>query len=704
MCIRDSRGPKALPDLRQRPYRDRHFPTPGVIHVDCAACTRPIANRVDHECAHRRRPACPAVRAGGGSTVISQVLRGADRNAGAATQFRTAGGRGRRGGGQAVDGLSRLPGLHGQRRVHAPGAQPRHCLGHPRPDVGGLPGDRDGRRRRAVQAGPRRGGRQGWPHPRRRGLRPARRRRLLHDRRRVRPADPEEGEQGCRRHHQRRHLLGLWRPAGGASQPNEGGRGGRRRLRRTDRQPAGLSNERGQPDGDHRALPDVQGAASAGQPAAAAVRLRRPHSRQLPAPRSLRRGPVRHGLGRRGAPGGVLPLPPRLQGAEHLPQLPDPEVEWRHAVADRSRAWLRRLRRIRLVAGWPRQPRRKGRTGVSPRIVVDPITRIEGHLRIEAQVDGGMVQDAWSSTTMWRGLEQILIGRDPRDAWYFAQRICGVCTTVHALASIRAVEDALDITPPLNARLLRDLIGVSQYVHDHVVHFYHLHALDWVDVVSALKADPQQAAVVAQSLSDYPRNTAKQMTAVQQRLQAFVQGGRLGPFANGYWGHPAYKLSPEVNLLAVSHYLDALDFQRDYVKIHALLGGKNPHPQTYVVGGMAIPIDPNSQYAINDNTLQQVRGLLQSGLNFVNQAYIPDLVAIGKSYPEWTAIGGGLNSYMTFGDFGGAQPKRGQTDTAGILPSGIVRNGDLSKVEPVDPMKITEDVARGWYSYREGDG
>jgi Ni,Fe-hydrogenase I large subunit len=337
------------------------------------------------------------------------------------------------------------------------------------------------------------------------------------------------------------------------------------------------------------------------------------------------------------------------------------------------------------------------------RIVVDPITRIEGHLRIEAQVEGGQIRDAWSSTTMWRGLEQILLGRDPRDAWYFAQRICGVCTTVHALASVRAVEDALDITPPPNAELLRNLIAVSQYVHDHVVHFYHLHALDWVDVTSALQADPNQAATIAQSLSEYPRNTAKQLAGVKQRLATFVQGGRLGPFANGYWGHPAYKLPPEVNLLAVSHYLDALDFQRDYVRIHALLGGKNPHPQTYVVGGMAIPIDPSSQAAINDDTLQEVRRLLKSGQDFVNQAYLPDLVAVGKAYPEWTAIGGGLSSYLAFGDFQAADAKRGMPRADGLLPGGLIRNGDLSKVEAVDPSKITEDVARAWYSYRKGD-
>ena len=338
------------------------------------------------------------------------------------------------------------------------------------------------------------------------------------------------------------------------------------------------------------------------------------------------------------------------------------------------------------------------------RIVVDPITRIEGHLRIEAQVDGGVVADAWSSATMWRGLEQILLGRDPRDAWYFAQRICGVCTTVHALASVRAVEDALGITPPRNARLLRDLIAATQYVHDHVVHFYHLHALDWVDVTSALKADPKKAAAVAQSISDYPRSTAGHLAAVQQRLGAFVEGGRLGPFASGYWGHPAYRLSPEVNLVATSHYLDALEFQREYVKIHAILGGKNPHPQSYVVGGMTTPLDPASPNALGDDALMQIRGLLQQGLDFVKQAYLPDLLAIAAAYPEWTTIGGGLGNFLSFGDFSaGPQPHHGPI-TDGVLPSGLVRDRNLTAVERIDAAKITEEATHAWFSYAGGDG
>ena len=332
------------------------------------------------------------------------------------------------------------------------------------------------------------------------------------------------------------------------------------------------------------------------------------------------------------------------------------------------------------------------------RMVVDPITRIEGHLRIEAQVDGGKITDAWSSVTMWRGLEKILQGRDPRDAWYFTQRICGVCTSSHALASVRAVEEALDITPPLNAKLIRDLMYTVQAVHDHVIHFYHLHALDWVDVVSALKADPREAAAIGQSISGYSQNTVQRMTAVKEKLQAFVAGGNLGPFTNGYWGHPAMKLPPAVNLLAVAHYLDALDWQREYIKVHAILGGKNPHPQAYLVGGVAVPIDPNSHAALNADSFMQLRRLIQMGIDFVDQVYLPDLKAIASFYPEWTTIGGGLTNYMSAGDLSTEIRPTWEDRKNAILPSGIVMGLDLTKVYDFDPTKVAEDVTHSWYA------
>ncbi|HIJ82187.1 MAG TPA: nickel-dependent hydrogenase large subunit [Desulfuromonadales bacterium] len=331
------------------------------------------------------------------------------------------------------------------------------------------------------------------------------------------------------------------------------------------------------------------------------------------------------------------------------------------------------------------------------RIVVDPITRIEGHLRIEAEVEGGFIKDAWSSATMFRGIEKILRGRDPRDAWFWTQRFCGVCTTVHSIASIRAVEDALKIKIPPNAQLIRNIIMGIQNVQDHVIHFYHLHALDWVDITSGLKADPVATSKLAASLSDWPNNSATYFKAVQDKVKAFVASGRLGPFANAYWGHPAYKLPPEANLMATAHYLEALEWQKDVIKIHAILGSKNPHPQTFLVGGMSIPIDPDSQNALNADKLIEIKRLLKKAQEFVEKVYIPDLLAVASFYKEWAGIGGGVGNYLCYGEF---------PDASGNLwfPAGALLNKDLSKVLPVDQGKIAEYVDHSWFDNPAGNG
>src|SRR5512140_3155233 len=253
------------------------------------------------------------------------------------------------------------------------------------------------------------------------------------------------------------------------------------------------------------------------------------------------------------------------------------------------------------------------------RIVVDPVTRIEGHLRIDVEVDGGRVANAWSSGQMFRGIEEILKGRDPRDAWLFTQRFCGVCTTVHAIASVRAVENALDLEIPLNAQYIRNLIMAAHAMHDHIVHFYHLSALDWVDVVSALKADPAKASALAESLSPWPHNGKVQLQAVKDKLQGFVDGGQLGIFSNGYWGHPAMKLSPEVNLLAVSHYLQALEIQRKANQVVALLGGKTPNIQNLTVGGVANAINLDNPATLNMEKLYAVKDILDQVQSFITQ-------------------------------------------------------------------------------------
>jgi hydrogenase large subunit len=339
---------------------------------------------------------------------------------------------------------------------------------------------------------------------------------------------------------------------------------------------------------------------------------------------------------------------------------------------------------------------------MAKRIVVDPITRIEGHLRIEAEVRDGKIVDAYSSGTMVRGFEIILKGRDPRDAWAFAERACGVCTTVHALASVRTVEDALQITVPPNAELIRNLMFSAQYMQDHVVHFYHLHALDWVDVVSALKADPKKTSDIAQSISSWPKSSPKYFADVQKRLTAFVNSGQLGIFANGYWGHAAYKLPAEVNLLGTAHYLEALEWQKEVVKVHTIFGGKNPHPN-YLVGGAACAINPEDANAINAERLAYVGTLLDDAREFIEKVYIPDLLAVASFYKDWGAVGGGLSNYLAYGDL----PTNGYGDPSKFkFPRGAILNRDLSKVHEVDGKnaeQIEEYIAHSWYEYSDGD-
>ena len=340
---------------------------------------------------------------------------------------------------------------------------------------------------------------------------------------------------------------------------------------------------------------------------------------------------------------------------------------------------------------------------MSERIVVDPLTRIEGHLRIEADIENGKIKDAYSSGTMVRGIETIVKDRDPRDAWVFVGRVCGVCTSIHSLCSVRAVENAFNIVIPPNAQMVRNIMTAVLYMHDHVVHFYQLHALDWVDVVSALKADPAEASLLAQKLSPWPKSSTGYFTALKERLNKFVGSGQLGIFANGYWGHPAYKLTPEQNLIAVAHYLEALEWQKEIVKVHAVFGGKNPHPN-YLVGGMPCSIDLNEANAINTERLALVKQKLQEAKTFIDQVYIPDLLMIADVYKdEWSKLGGGVKNYLAYGDF--PMYEYGETENY-KMPRGIVLDRDLSKVHPVDatsPEEIKEYIYHSWYNYTQGD-
>ncbi len=342
-------------------------------------------------------------------------------------------------------------------------------------------------------------------------------------------------------------------------------------------------------------------------------------------------------------------------------------------------------------------------------IVVDPVTRIEGHLRIEAETQNGRITNALSSGTMVRGLEIVLQGRDPRDAWAFTQRICGVCTLVHAIASVRAVEDALRIEIPPNAQLIRNLMIGAQYIHDHVMHFYHLHALDWVDVVSALDADPIATSELAQSISDYPRSSPGYFRDVLRKLRDFVETGQLGIFAKGYWGHPAYKLPAEANLMAVAHYLDALEWQREGSKLHAIFGGKNPHPN-FLVGGAPVGISVHAeasgvgQTTVNTTGLQKVANIIDQMRTFVDQVYVPDTLAVASFYKDWfnPGHGEGIGNFMTYGDF----PTNGMFDPSSlVIPRGAILNRDLSTIHEVDlhaEGEIQEFISHSWYEYEGG--
>ena len=338
------------------------------------------------------------------------------------------------------------------------------------------------------------------------------------------------------------------------------------------------------------------------------------------------------------------------------------------------------------------------------RVVVDPVTRIEGHMRCEVNVDeNNVIRNAVSTGTMWRGLEVILKNRDPRDAWAFTERICGVCTGTHALTSVRAVEDALGIQIPENANSIRNIMQLTLQAHDHLVHFYHLHALDWVDVVSALKADPKATSALAQSISSWPNSSPGYFRDVQTRLKKFVESGQLGPFMNGYWGSPAYKLPPEANLMAVTHYLEALDFQKEIVKIHTIYGGKNPHPN-WLVGGVPCAInvhETGAVGAVNMERLNLVSHIIDRTIEFIDKVYIPDLLAIAGFYKGWL-YGGGLSAtnVLSYGDI----PDRANDNSTEnqLLPRGAIINGNLAEVHDVDlrdPEQVQEYVAHSWFKY-----
>lgn len=341
------------------------------------------------------------------------------------------------------------------------------------------------------------------------------------------------------------------------------------------------------------------------------------------------------------------------------------------------------------------------------RVVIDPITRIEGHLRIELESSAQKITKAWSVSTMFRGIEEIVENRDPRDVWAFVGRICGVCTGTHSIASIVAVEDAIGATPPAQGRLIRSMVLASQEVHDHVVHFYHLHALDWVNVVSAATADPQAAVDFANAIgSKWRGNNVERFTKVKETVQAILDSGQLSIFTGGYWEHPAYKLPPEANLMAVAHYLDALEFQRSMIRINTVFGGKNPHPN-FLVGGMACSIDPNSSESINQVQIDQIRSWIAETEEFVKDCYWPDVKAIFGVYADYFDIGAAQPNYLAVGmggaTFAGDPAEDRHAPVIGGVKPGFILDNDFGNVLPLDPQKITEYATSAWYTYADGD-
>jgi hydrogenase large subunit len=336
---------------------------------------------------------------------------------------------------------------------------------------------------------------------------------------------------------------------------------------------------------------------------------------------------------------------------------------------------------------------------MSKRITIDPISRIEGHLRIDVEVNDGSVSQAWASATMWRGIERILQGRDPREAWLFTQRFCGVCTTVHAMASVRAVEDALKLEIPLNAQYIRNLILLAHGMHDHIVHFYHLSALDWVDVMQIPKADPAKTAALAESLSPWTRNSKNEFKAAKEKVLAVAASGQLGILANGYWGHPAMQLSPEVNLLAFTHYLQALEFQRKSNQIVGMLGGKTPHIQNLAVGGVNNAINLDSQATLNMDKLGVIKGLLDEVVTFIQQVYVPDVCAIAGMYADWFKYGAGVTNYLAVPDL----PLDTKSENYD-LPGGYISEGNLAGVRRFKTAAdqsfrdaVVEDTSHAYY-------
>jgi Ni,Fe-hydrogenase I large subunit len=348
-------------------------------------------------------------------------------------------------------------------------------------------------------------------------------------------------------------------------------------------------------------------------------------------------------------------------------------------------------------------------------IALDPVTRVGGQLRVEVELDGGIVTDAWVSGTGYRGIERILEGRDARDAWLIAQRICATSGTAHAIASVRAVEQALGATAPANARIVRNLLAGTQLVVDAASAFYIRQIWDWMDPRAALAADPAATSVLARSLSAWPSSGADYFAAIQKRLAATVTSDQPGPFVLES-SHPANTLSPEASLILAAHYVEALDWRRRVLAIETILGGKSPHLQTLLVGGLAIypdwggPTKPvsgehlwdvvrSSVSPLGSAGLTAVSGKIDDAVAFSDQVLVPDVLLMLGAYPDAAGLGRGIGHYLAFGEF----PADGSDRPVLALPRGRVMDRNVADLVEVGPDGVAETTARAWYA-AETDG
>jgi len=322
---------------------------------------------------------------------------------------------------------------------------------------------------------------------------------------------------------------------------------------------------------------------------------------------------------------------------------------------------------------------------MSPRIVVDPLTRIEGHLKIEVETENGVVKDAWSSGTMARGWEVILRDRDPRDAPYITSRVCGVCEGVHTIASSQALDHACGIAVNEAGRLMRNLFCAGEYLHDHYIHFYILSALDYLDIMA---------------VAEYHGNDAS-LLGLKEKIVNLVKKGDTSPFTPRYDPDEYSINDPETVITLVAHYIKAIEMKAKSNQILSYISGIQPHPNAFIVGGCtAIP---------SKEQMKDFRRLWEEQAQFVSTVYLPDVISLGTGplLPLAKAgFGATEGRYLCYPMFPMGEPSMPSDYSFGgtnhLFKGGVVFNDDFNSVLSIDYEKITESVHNSWYNYPDG--